>query len=344
MESPGKKRRLTSRARGRRLYFGAMPIFERFAKVIALVGAMGIAIFLALVLHGDGLWRGLAPAMAAGNAVALDHPPAPYDLTQLKVVNEILKTIRDKYVDPKRVKPKEMLLSALNYVQRDVAQVIVLHEESAADGEGPRRHAGEGVPRRQRAGPLGRVARACARCSRSAGRTCAAPRSISARSSTRRATACCTRSIRTRVLLSPEAYKEMNLSTQGQFGGLGIVISIRDQQLTVMNPMPSTPAGARGPQEVRSHHEDQQRVDAQHAPRRRRASICAASPAPRSPCGSTATAPTAGRAPKPFELTREVIQVASVEHKLARRRHRLRAPQAVPGEHVDGSRRGARRT
>ena len=52
------------------------------------------------------------------------------------------------------------------------------------------------------------------------------------------------------VLLSPEAYKEMNLSTSGQFGGLGIVISIRDQQLTVMNPMPGTPAGARGPQEA----------------------------------------------------------------------------------------------
>jgi carboxyl-terminal processing protease len=38
------------------------------------------------------------------------------------------------------------------------------------------------------------------------------------------------------VLLSPDAYKEMNLSTSGQFGGLGIVISIRDQQLTVINP------------------------------------------------------------------------------------------------------------
>ena len=48
------------------------------------------------------------------------------------------------------------------------------------------------------------------------------------------------------VLLSPEAYKEMNLSTSGQFGGLGIVISIRDQQLTVINPMPGTPAGRAG--------------------------------------------------------------------------------------------------
>ena len=76
---------------------------------------------------------------------------APYDLTQLKVVNEVLKTIRDRYVDPKRVKPQEMLLSALNYVQRDVAQVIVIARGEPADGQGARRHAGEGVPRRQRA-------------------------------------------------------------------------------------------------------------------------------------------------------------------------------------------------
>ena len=48
------------------------------------------------------------------------------------------------------------------------------------------------------------------------------------------------------VLLSPDAYKDMNLSTSGQFGGLGIVISLRDQQLTVINPMPGTPASRAG--------------------------------------------------------------------------------------------------
>ena len=45
----------------------------------------------------------------------------------------MLKTIRDRYVDPKRVKPKDMLLSALNYVQKDVAQVIVIHEDNDPD-------------------------------------------------------------------------------------------------------------------------------------------------------------------------------------------------------------------
>ena len=48
------------------------------------------------------------------------------------------------------------------------------------------------------------------------------------------------------ILLTPDEYSEMQLSTRGEFGGLGIVISIRDQALTVMRPMPGTPAGRAG--------------------------------------------------------------------------------------------------
>ncbi len=73
------------------------------------------------------------------------------------------------------------------------------------------------------------------------------------------------------VLLSPEAYKEMNLSTSGQFGGLGIVISIRDQQLTVINPMPGTPAFRAGVKKYDRIVEDRRRVDAEHGPQRGRA-------------------------------------------------------------------------
>ena len=82
---------------------------------------------------GAASGRASRPAIAAGNPAVADRSPAPYDLTQLKVVNEVLKTIRDRYVDPKRVKPKEMLLSALDYVQKDVAQVIVIRDESNPD-------------------------------------------------------------------------------------------------------------------------------------------------------------------------------------------------------------------
>ena len=80
-----------------------MRFFDPLAKVFALVAAFSIALYLAGPLHGGGLWEGLTPAMAAGNAASPDRQPAPYDLTQVKVVNEVLKFVHDRYVDPRRV-------------------------------------------------------------------------------------------------------------------------------------------------------------------------------------------------------------------------------------------------
>src|SRR5262245_44074310 len=99
----------------------------RLGKALALFGTFSLAAFFALHFGPGGLWRGFEPALAVTGQVA---KPA-YDLTRLEAVNETLKMIRDKDVDPDRVRPKEMLLSALNFVQRDVAQVIVLNEESS---------------------------------------------------------------------------------------------------------------------------------------------------------------------------------------------------------------------
>lgn len=44
------------------------------------------------------------------------------------------------------------------------------------------------------------------------------------------------------VYLSKENFEEMNVGTSGHFGGLGIVIGIREQQLTVIAPIEDTPA------------------------------------------------------------------------------------------------------
>jgi carboxyl-terminal processing protease len=42
--------------------------------------------------------------------------------------------------------------------------------------------------------------------------------------------------------MEPEVYKEMKTETDGQFGGLGIRISMKNDWLTVLTPMPGTPA------------------------------------------------------------------------------------------------------
>jgi carboxyl-terminal processing protease len=117
------------------------------------------------------------------------------------------------------------------------------------------------------------------------------------------------------VLLPPDAYKEMNLTTQGQFGGLGIVISIRDQQLTVMNPMPGTPAGKAGLRKydriVKINNESTLNMGLNEAVNHLRGV-----PGTKVTVWIHRDWPDGWQGSHPFELTREVIHVASVDHKL----------------------------
>lgn len=43
-------------------------------------------------------------------------------------------------------------------------------------------------------------------------------------------------------IITPQIYKEFMIETEGSFGGLGIVIGVRDGELTVISPIESTPA------------------------------------------------------------------------------------------------------
>jgi len=293
-----------------------MALFERLAKVGALVGAFGVALLLAFSsnLHGGGLWEGLTPAIAAGN-VAVDHTPAPYDLTQLKVVNEVLKTVRDRYVDPKRVKPKEMLLSALDYVQKDVAQVIVVRDDLNPSQVRVRVDTQEKTFRVDDVvGPWdvsSHLRDVFAFVQDGLRGTDVDLRDVEY--------AACNGMLHTldphSVLLSPDAYKEMNISTQGQFGGLGIVISIRDQLLTVMNPMPSTPAGRAGVKKydriLKINNESTLNMGLNEA-----VSHLRGAPGTKVTVWIHRDGTDGWQGTKPFELTREVIHVSSVEHKL----------------------------
>jgi carboxyl-terminal processing protease len=292
-----------------------MRFFARALKFVALFAAFGIAAFLAFRLHGHGLWDGLAPASAAGtDSNGKTHTPANYDLTQLKVVNEVLKNVRDKYVDPKRVKPKDMLLSSLNYVQRDVAQVIVLHEEASPTVK-------VRVDTQEREFRVDNVLGLWDVSARLREVFGFVQENLKGTEVDLREVeyAACNGMLHTldphSVLLSPEAYKEMNLSTSGQFGGLGIVISIRDQQLTVINPMPGTPAFRAGVKKydriMKIGGESTLNMGLNEAVQHLRGA-----PGTKVTVFLRRDGPDGWQNPKPFELTREVIKVASVEHKL----------------------------
>ena len=213
---------------------------ERVGKLMVVAAAFVASGFLAQQFGSGGLWRGFNSALATSKK----DKDRPYDLTKLEAVNRTLEYIRDRYVDPDRVAPRNMLLAALNRIQEDVAQVIVLPsgkgEVTIVVGTEEKKLRVDNV-----LGPwdvAAKLRQAFGFMQKHLAGTDVDLRSIEY--------AACNGILRTldphSTFLTPDAYKEMNLSTSGHFGGLGIVISIRDQMLTVIRPMPDTPASRAG--------------------------------------------------------------------------------------------------
>jgi carboxyl-terminal processing protease len=216
------------------------PAVRAVLRPLTFLAAFALATVLAAHFGSGGLWRGFEPSLA----IAKPGENPPYDLTRLEAVNQTLKYIRNRYVDPGRVKPREMLLSALDFIQRDVAEVIVLPAKGGevtirVDTQEQRLRVDDVLGPWDVAAKLRQV---FAFLQKNLNRDAVDLRQVEYTA--------CNGMLHTldphSVFMSPEDYKEMNLSTSGHFGGLGIVISIRDQLLTIMRPMPDTPAGRAG--------------------------------------------------------------------------------------------------
>ena len=70
--------------------------------------------------------------------------------------------------------------------------------------------------------------------------------------------------------MTPEKYKEMQVDTKGEFGGLGIQIGVKDRMLTVIAPIEDTPAYQGGDQGGRPDSQDRRRAHQGHDPDRGR--------------------------------------------------------------------------
>jgi len=110
-------------------------------------------------------------------------------------------------------------------------------------------------------------------------------------------------------IITPQVYKEFMIETEGSFGGLGIVIGIRDGELTVISPIEGTPAYKVGikPNDKIVQIEDESTVNM---------SLIEAVSKLRGRKG-TQVAIHIGRdsfaKPKEFKITRDTIKIESVE-------------------------------
>lgn len=164
-----------------------------------------------------------------------------YRLSALSVFSNVALHVKDHYVDPERVNPKEMLVSALEEIERQIAEVLVEEDGDRVRVEvmGKRKIVVNDVQNLWEVNlklrevfrffekhlPPQDDVRLIEYAAVNGALSTLDPHSI---------------------LLKPEAFAEMKTSTKGEFGGLGIVISVREGKLTIISPIDGTPASRAG--------------------------------------------------------------------------------------------------
>ena len=236
----------------------------------------------------------------------------PYDARELKVLNRAILEVNDHYVEPQRVSPQRMLLAGLDAIQRSVAPVLIHYE----DGQD---HLEVQVNDQRRRFAVTDVNSPWALANRFREvfvflQENLADEDVELQDVEYAAVNGMLRTLDPHtVLLTPDIYEEMRMSTRGEFGGLGIVISIRDGGLTIIRPMENTPASRagleRGDKIVKINEESTLNMPLNEAVDRLRG-------APGSQVTVWVVRPGSFTTPRRFELTRAVIHIESVESRM----------------------------
>jgi carboxyl-terminal processing protease len=242
----------------------------------------------------------------------------PWDLTKLQVMNRVIHQVNDDYVDPKRIDHQRMMLAALDAIQKDVPPVLVHYREGAEILTIQ-------VNRAESEFSVSDVSSPWALAGRFREVFAFLQEELKDEEDIELSQieySAVNGMLKTldphTVLLPPAAFAEMQTSTRGEFGGLGIVISIRDGHLTVIKPIPGTPAFKAGLQRndriVQINEESTLNMPLGEAVKRLRGKP-----------GSKVkifirrrNKASKWNDPRPVQLTRARIHIASIEHRMLR--------------------------
>src|SRR5947208_9434913 len=245
----------------------------------------------------------IAPAAIAASLLALSSDRGPlrareahaavdpqkdknYDLASLDVFRKTIVQIKDNYVDPSRINPKEMFTASLEAVERQVAEVMVEVGGPPCDDRAVNREPGTAMSGPANAAQQGGILETNRAQSAGCGHANASIPENHVRVTVGNASKefdykeidsiwqiplkmhevfsfmrenLVTQSDQREIeyaaingmlstldphswLLKPDVYKEMKVQTRGEFGGLGFVISMIEDKLTVRKVLKNTPA------------------------------------------------------------------------------------------------------
>lgn len=151
--------------------------------------------------------------------------------------------VMDRYVDPARIEPSRMLLSGLESIAREVPEVMV--REDVVKGT---LTVEVGAAKLSLAGKIPSAWDLIAGFSQVfAFLSQHLPADISLEKVEHAAIAGILETLDPHtVFMTPDVFRDMRTQTRGSFGGLGIVVSICDQKLSVIKVMENTPASRAG--------------------------------------------------------------------------------------------------
>src|SRR5438874_3492537 len=256
------------------------PTMRKTAR-LALFAPAAIAAALLALSSDRGPWR-------AREAQAAVDPQKDktYDPASLHVFRKTIVQIKDNYVDPSRINPKEMFTASLEAVERQVAEVMVEVGGPPCDDRLANREPGTSVAGPANGAPQGGILEANRAQSAGCGHANASIPENRVRVTVGNASRefdykdidsiwqiplkmhevfsfvrdnLVTQSDQREIeyaaingmlstldphswLLKPDVYKEMKVQTRGEFGGLGFVISMIEDKLTVRKELKNTPA------------------------------------------------------------------------------------------------------
>jgi carboxyl-terminal processing protease len=278
--------------------------------VVLVAAAAATALTLTIVHqapHGV-VTVGAAPAAvrAAPGQVAVSK----HDLSALRIFTLTQTRIRERYVDPSRIDPKKMLLKALDSVQFNIPEVLVEPDPSG-------QNVVVVVNDKRESFDISDVDSAWRLSSRLKQVFRFMEANMNPGADLAKVEYAAVNGMLATLdphsnLMDPESARDMEVSTTGKFGGLGIVIRMVDRKLMVIRPMKNTPAWSKGIKAgdhiAKINDESTENLTSNEAVDRMR--------------GDPGTGVTLWVERKnqtglmKFELQRAVIRVSQVEHKL----------------------------